>query len=658
MNMKRTIPLFTFAVTVAWAGFSEGEPIRRYVAPTAAGAGDGTSWEDASSNLATAYAEVGANPQGGEVWMKEGAYFIKVDPGIELLPNVRLVGGFAGGETDASQSDPSAHETLIHGVNGTYYWCTNAQNVANSTGVAIVENGKVNMPPVELGAPGDFFCSSSSSWMVSNYGFVKLSGCATNSSIENITFAHLSRYAVKVSTPDADGFAIRNCRFIVCGNAKYNTEPAVFIADSHTVIEGCDFIGNRHALRFASSSRTTTNVVSNSRFLYNTLFEFWERYAPSAGIGSDGTACVVVDACLFDRNVCVANASSYDPSMAISLRSADGATLTVANTTFRCNYGLNGTMGAVQVLSEDGLATFTGCQFAGNTNIVSSAQEGCAACIGINANCDLVARDCYFGRNHIDGGNSAYPLGAVLSTGSILNRDISFVNCTIEDNYTKGDASAAKLGTLAEFRAVNYTLVNCLFDGNDAFAGTTRAPDVVRNASYGGNNNRIGCVNTVFRHSASDYVPFAYSPTYFVANSYLNGLDLSSATPSGTGFLGDILTGLAADPGLRTDYAKTAGGAPARGLAKDSPLRGKARGVWLGNDGFPYCQDDSGNWRRLRHPGNNSDAFLTLSAEEAASLSLDAATAVIPDATGRARFHRPSPGPLDFSEGHTVIYLR
>ena len=100
-------------------GADAAAPIRRYVAPTATGTMDGTSWENAAA-LATAYEEVGVNPQGGEVWMKEGAYLLNVDPGIELLPNVRLVGGFAGDETDASQSDPSAIETLLHGSNKTY----------------------------------------------------------------------------------------------------------------------------------------------------------------------------------------------------------------------------------------------------------------------------------------------------------------------------------------------------------------------------------------------------------------------------------------------------------------------------------------------------------------------------------------------------------
>ena len=633
------------ATTMTW--MSQGEPIRRYVAPTASGAGDGTSWGDASSNIATAYAEVGANPQGGEVWMKEGAYLLNADPGIELLPNVRLIGGFAGGETDASQSDPEAHVTLIHGANGTYYWCTNS--TANSTGVAIVQNGRVNMPPIERCAPEAFLYSSSNGGY--NYGFIKSTGCATNSSIENVTLAHFGRYAVNVTTSHADGFTLRKCLVIACGYAQGNNAPAVLIANSHTAIDDCDFVGNRQALRFESSSRTTTNVVLRSRFLYNRHCDY-SKTASATGIGSAGRACLVVDSCLFERNT--ASLSYYGPASSIKVDSTVATSLIVSNTVFRGNQGRLACCGGDNLSLNGGVATFDDCVFIGNTNIVSGGN-GYAACVGVNGDSDIFFRNTYFGRNFMDAGAGGGNCGSVFAAGQTFNRDTIFINCTAEGNYAR--SKAAGTGTIGEYRCSNYLVINSVFSENDAFCGEARQPEIIRTTAWN-NNNRMAIVNSIFVHSAADYTPLAFNGLYFLANSYLQGLDLSSAKTSGTGFLGGILTDLVSDPGLRPDYVLTAGGTPVRGLAKDSPLRGKARGVWLGNDGFPYCQDDSGNWRKLKNPGSGLAAYPTLTAAEASALGLDAAAPVIPDATGRARFHRPSPGPLDFSEGHTVIYLR
>ena len=44
--------------------------------------------------------------------------------------------------------------------------------------------------------------------------------------------------------------------------------------------------------------------------------------------------------------------------------------------------------------------------------------------------------------------------------------------------------------------------------------------------------------------------------------------------------------------------------------------------------------------------------------KRSAALGLDAENPVIPDATGRERYPKPSPGPLDFAHAATRFYLR
>ena len=78
-----------------------------YVAPTAAGTGDGSSWENATDDFAAAYADAGTYV--GEVRLKGGVYTLAST--IKMLPNVTVVGGC------------DDNETIFTGdVNGDNYW--------------------------------------------------------------------------------------------------------------------------------------------------------------------------------------------------------------------------------------------------------------------------------------------------------------------------------------------------------------------------------------------------------------------------------------------------------------------------------------------------------------------------------------------------------
>lgn len=77
------------------------------------GQGDcGGTWGTACANLQPAIDAAGAG--GHEVWVKEGSY-----AAIQLQDGARVYGGFAGDETNASQSDPETHKTYIEPTGGT-----------------------------------------------------------------------------------------------------------------------------------------------------------------------------------------------------------------------------------------------------------------------------------------------------------------------------------------------------------------------------------------------------------------------------------------------------------------------------------------------------------------------------------------------------------
>ncbi|UCC31333.1 MAG: DUF1565 domain-containing protein, partial [Phycisphaerales bacterium] len=78
-----------------------------YVNVDARGNNSGASWGDAYPSFSNAIDR--ASP-GDEVWVAKGTY----GP-ISLKSGVKVIGGFAGTETEASASDPDAHKTYITG---------------------------------------------------------------------------------------------------------------------------------------------------------------------------------------------------------------------------------------------------------------------------------------------------------------------------------------------------------------------------------------------------------------------------------------------------------------------------------------------------------------------------------------------------------------
>ena len=92
-----------------------------YVKHDATGANNGTSWNDAFTQLKPALNSAVA---GAEIWVAAGVYHPDTAGGnvvntFLLNKNLRLLGGFAGTETAADQRDPAANITILSGdLNG------------------------------------------------------------------------------------------------------------------------------------------------------------------------------------------------------------------------------------------------------------------------------------------------------------------------------------------------------------------------------------------------------------------------------------------------------------------------------------------------------------------------------------------------------------
>jgi hypothetical protein len=130
------------AVLALVAGAASAEVI--YVDVTAAGANNGTSWDDAFSGSQGLVAAINSAVSGDEIWVAAGRYI----PGTArtssfILKNgVAIYGGFSGSETLLSQRNVAANVTILSGdVNNndspypsTTGWAENVYHVVTGTG--------------------------------------------------------------------------------------------------------------------------------------------------------------------------------------------------------------------------------------------------------------------------------------------------------------------------------------------------------------------------------------------------------------------------------------------------------------------------------------------------------------------------------------------
>jgi len=83
-----------------------------FVDADATGAGDGSSWADAYTDLNIALLSA---PAGGSVWIADGTYTTPDTVSFFINKELTVLGGFNGTETMADEADPAANATILSG---------------------------------------------------------------------------------------------------------------------------------------------------------------------------------------------------------------------------------------------------------------------------------------------------------------------------------------------------------------------------------------------------------------------------------------------------------------------------------------------------------------------------------------------------------------
>lgn len=343
-----------------------------YVDSTATGLDDGSSWQDAFTDLQSALA---LPPGPMELWVAAGEYRPAAvgnrTATFHLKDDVALFGGFSGVETERAQRDPVAHETVLSGdlagndTYGGYIW-----------------------------------------WQGSNgYG---------ENSYQVVTASGVGATAV------LDGFTIRN-GYAVSSIWSTSGGAGLFSLDGSPTVRGCTFTRSIAAWRGAGaycSGGTPTFEACT----------FVENLASSGGKG--GGLCVasgcfpVVADCLFQDNTVLGTAYAWGAGGAVFVDS--GAAVTFERCDFLENIARNAyPVGGQSAASGGAVCTwltagsaFHECTFVGN-----HAEAGGA----IRSSNAITVRNCLFNGNEVEShdlgavGKAGGFGGAIASYGSVSN---------------------------------------------------------------------------------------------------------------------------------------------------------------------------------------------------------------------------------------------
>ena len=322
--------LYTLTTALFVLSFYTAASAQVFVNSIANGNNDGTSWADAYTELATALDNYN---EGDEIWVAAGTYLPQQPsawPGdpkntFYLYQDVKLYGGFNGTETQLSQRDPAAHQTILSGdLNGddvpgdfetnrednatnlmfltediTPLTVVDGFTIANghAAGDTLVAYDRRGGGVWSLGSPVIEQCRFEENYALTFGGGLYLREEAADQTIvANCVFdgnrCENSGGGIIVATFGAPGIVhVTNCEFIentsgVNGGGLYNSA-------SSSALNNCQFSGNESGnagggMHFANTSSAEREVtVTNCIFENNTSNHGGAFYHFSGGPGGD-----------------------------------------------------------------------------------------------------------------------------------------------------------------------------------------------------------------------------------------------------------------------------------------------------------------------------------------------------------------------------------
>lgn len=449
-----------------------------FVKQDATGSADGTSWENAYTDLQIA---LDAAQTFDAIWVATGTYTVPLDTTIRsnygrfiVKTPVMIYGGFSGTETSLDERAADAKSTLSADINGDDIENDLTSNKAdNATRVMYVDSLLTDATLFDglIFEGGHGVNDREVAYEFSSgAGILARSTIAVNNCVFRNNYT-LAGAAINLLGGGTEGSEIRDSDF------HNNEAPApdgqaggILVNDTRNItISGCDFYDNiatRGALYtlyavFVGVENCTFSNNVNSEGFGGALFswnsaevvyqncDFINNVAANGGvIYNDGRQFdflnITFQDCMFDSNQAIGwgggalynwrsqtkvvdcefrNNSAANTGGAI-YNSGEGTQTEITTTTFEGNQA-NGGWGGSAAFYSDSKGTITNCDFIGN----EAATSGGALTAGFKGQMDI--RNCYMENNVARFGGAIYAQNdttaiRVDSTSFILNRTSSF----------------------------------------------------------------------------------------------------------------------------------------------------------------------------------------------------------------------------------------
>ena len=619
--MKRTIPLFTFAVAALLVA-GRAYALDAYVSTTGSNDNDGSDWHHAKLTISNAY-EIVAAAGGGTVHLAGGIYrstkghFAAGGAPFALSNDVAIVGS----------ADPD-NPTII----------TGDQTLDNKW-----EDGSVQWANDVLQLPPDGVY-----WRPRHRGaddniFLVSTAAATNCVFRNLTFNGF-RDTGAISLNGAENVRFENCRFVGIGHAEAHPRSVCLtLANGSGVVSNCLFAGYNGGLTLNAAEPTAYQVIDTRFRSVVNLGAYQNDCLP--GVWTTGAAAPCFVNCSFERLKAGSNCIRFNGTASLAA---------FTNCVFRdCALQNGNAMAATILVSGSTRLSFVKCLFDSNsTEATAGAPYVKATCLVTDSG-SFSLRDCSFIGNTFKLDSGSASAKAIASIAAIVNfGKFEAANCAFVSNSVSVFAETANVCTFGGWRPQKAFFANCVFRNNDCLAGGTRKPEFM-SIGLGGTTAPM-FVNTVVWNEAADYVPFLFNDgtstgMVGIASCIIRGFEAPAA--SGNGF----------KYGLLDDNPRFAASDAASGILSTPILTGfspalarhGAVKVCEATDGTLYFLDTNktpNEWRRL---GPINSGSLSLAQGEA--VGLFAGTPSIPDIFGNPRAARAPIGPYAFCPSPATV---
>lgn len=511
-----------------------------YVKQDASGSNDGSSWENAYTDLKLALAQAMV---GDSIWVAEGIYLPDTANGspesVFLLDkNLALLGGFAGDESLATERDPEAHPVILSGdLNGDdISGDLDSNRTDNALTVLLVEesvtpaalidgftirNGSANGGTSDFflerggglfsfGAPRISHCHFSENYAFRDGGALYFMGTAIDSAfISHCTFvdnrAEDDGGAMMVFESGTSTIYIDNCLFE--NNFSQRRGGAVALVKGSLSIRGSEFVHNECLRSGGAISGTGQDAdyltldIRECAFTGNRAHNGGAlRYVGNAFFGLFENAVQISD-CTFTENQALDLGPGNTPrggalDISFNQQSNEGF-IHIERSDFIGNSSEN-RAGAIRIVlaGQGNELEIRECNFLNNSAIEVGAVEISGESVG-QTSAEVV--DCLF-----EGNEATAALGGALHIAAVENTDLTaaLTDCRFIENLAVRGGGAL-VSSCRENGKLNLEVIESFFQGNDGGERGGSIASIVENGNlrsrvrrsiFEGNTASAGCV--------------------------------------------------------------------------------------------------------------------------------------------------------------------